>query len=107
LSWETEHGREFAVPTQVYMLEGIVDLSWHNDVCPRFTTNDEGIGANLFVDHPDPNKREMGPDVKRFLVLVQVHDCQSTDDQVVCETDDMEEAIAAFVDAAIGWTRRN
>jgi len=56
----------------------LVDQSWHNDVCPSFSTvrGDKVISAAgdfenvpvLWVDYADPAFREMGPETSHFLV---------------------------------------
>lgn len=99
--WEAEHGNDFDVPVEVSMLEGIRDISWHNDTCPRFAVTEDGSGANLWVDHPDPDHREMLN--KRFLVINQAGDCASPDDEELYEGDDVHEAIAAFVAAVVHY----
>lgn len=43
---------------------GWVDSSWHNDVCPSFENT--ALGLVLYVDHPDPNEREHGPETPRY-----------------------------------------
>jgi hypothetical protein len=98
MGWMSEHGEDYEVPPEVTQLEGLQDLSWHNDVCPRFGCNDEGIGPNLWVDHVDPEKRECCP-TPRYLVVFQVSDCSSSDDVVLYHGDDVHEAIEAFVNA--------
>jgi hypothetical protein len=112
--WADEHGEEYAVPAEILAIDGIVDLSWHNDVCPRFAVHDEGFGPNLWVDHPDPDKREMCP-TPRFLVLRQVGEEGSADDIALYHGDNLTAAIDAFrtalptgliemCDAGNGWT---
>lgn len=41
------------------------DVSWGNDVCPSYSYN----GWQIFIDHADPNKREL--EVPRFGVIVE------------------------------------
>lgn len=114
MSWITEHDESYEVPAEILAIEGIVDLSWHNDTCPRFGVHDEGFGPNLWVDHPNPDKREMCP-TPRFLVRRQVGEVDSADDIVLYHGDDMHAAIEAFrkglptaliemCDAGDGWT---
>ena len=40
-------------------------VSWGNDVCPSYSCN----GWQIFIDHPDPDKREL--EVPRFGVIVE------------------------------------
>ena len=44
------------------------DVSYHNDVCPSFECN----GYQIFVDHPDPKKRELGEETHRFVVIISL-----------------------------------
>ena len=41
---------------------GWESVSYYNDVCPSFECN----GYHIFVDHPDPKKRELWDDRTRF-----------------------------------------
>ena len=43
------------------------DVSWGNDVCPSYSYN----GWQIFIDHPDPDKREL--EVPRFGVIVEAN----------------------------------
>lgn len=101
MSWIAEHGREFAVPALVLNLEGIQDLSWHNDACPRFAVTDDGVGPNLWVDHPFPHLRETGGE--RFTVIVQPSENSSSDDTLIHSGDDVVAAVAAFIAAVVDW----
>lgn len=101
--WADEHGTAFEVPVEVSQLEGVRDLSWHNDTCPRFAVTEDGQGPNLWVDHPDPDERELGG--SRFYVVHQAHDCASSDDVQIHEGDDLAAAVAAFVTAVVNWRR--
>lgn len=107
MSWATEHGADFDVPAQVIAVPGIVDLSWHNDVCPRFTFTSDGSGPNLWVDHPNPDEREYGPGRARFLVKVQVDEIESSDDYDAYEGDDLAEAIRVLQAQLVVWQSRN
>jgi|TARA_R100000030_G_scaffold94712_1_gene81736 hypothetical protein len=42
------------------------DVSYYNDVCPSFECN----GYQIFVDHPDPEQRELGEGSFRFGVMI-------------------------------------
>lgn len=97
--WEAEHGPSFDVPTEVSDLEGIRDISWHNDTCPRFALTDDGEGPNLWVDHPDPDNREF--QCHRFLVTIQHGDGPSTDDEEIYDGDDVSVAVTAFIMSAL------
>ncbi len=47
--------------------EGWNNSSWHNDACPSWSVN----GWQIFIDHPEPDRRELGPDIKRFSVVLE------------------------------------
>ncbi len=106
--WIAEFGAEYAVPALV--TDTLEDLSWHNDICPSFTTkgiaaNDptyhEGVDVRLWVDHPDPQERETGPDTPRFRVTGFFGA-----DFIVYETDtDLPEAIAVLEREAAKYTQ--
>ena len=91
-TWRTEFGDDWAVPQEVLdavTLGGLTDISWHNDACPSFrvtvTPEDIESGAFLWVEHP------YAPECsdKRFTVV--------NANQLVCETDDISEAMGAIV----------
>ena len=66
--WEQEHGKEFNCPP---LPEGMEDLSWRHDACPSYGWADEATGEELvriWIDHPDAEKRENGPEWPRFGV---------------------------------------
>jgi len=57
--WVAEHGAEYRVPDAITKLEGIDDLSWHNDACPSFgkavedpVTHDNHV-VHIWVDFVD------------------------------------------------------
>lgn len=69
--WVREFGAEYDVPAIV--AQTLADQSWHNDTCPSFgyfSTGDSERAVRLWVEHPDPMKRETGFGSKRFTVLV-------------------------------------
>ena len=66
----------------ITMPDGWKDISYGNDVCPSWSHN----GYQVFIDHPDPNERELGPDIQRFRIILEkeygddhtwVHDCDT------------------------------
>ena len=68
--WRTEFGGGYAVPPEI-TAAGLVDCSWHNDVCPSFCLPEQADhegAVRLWVDHPDPDQRERGSDAPRYLV---------------------------------------
>ena len=70
--WVEEFGAEYAVPSEIY--SNFEDLSWHNDIMPRFR-NSEGTRV-IWVGHPDPYERpghHDGP-TSRFTVSIASYD---------------------------------
>ena len=43
-----------------------INCSYGNDACPSFYTN----GYQIFVDHKDPEQREVGENSQRFPYLI-------------------------------------
>lgn len=79
----------------LYVPDGWIDNSWHNDVCPRAMkrTNDETIEYSIWQDYVEPSKRERD-DVKRYLFQIFV----GCDNIFSLETDSLDE-IKALVKA--------
>lgn len=73
--WTQEFDESYAVPDCIAMAEGLVDTSWHNNVCPSFqvecSTDANGVtlihDLIIWADHPDPDQREI-PSNSRFLI---------------------------------------
>jgi len=86
--WRDEFGEGFAVPLVIY--QNLHDRSWHNDASPSFTVrpDDDGELPILWVDHPDPWKRETGGG--RFVVTVPGLD------DAIYDGDDPVAAVAAL-----------
>jgi hypothetical protein len=91
--WKSEFGTGYDVPKAVS--EQLADMSWHNEMCPNFTTHAEKKRSNdhkelprvtLWVEHPEARMREL-PDAKRYLVTGQGDDF---------ETDGVEPALTEF-----------
>jgi hypothetical protein len=73
---------------------GFSDSSWHNDVCPSYSS--ELFGLRIWIDYVDPAQREVDQD-ERFLVTPLddgTHD-------VFVQTDDWN-AVLAYVEEHIG-----
>lgn len=69
MTWIKEFGTEFDVPSIVS--ERLIDVSWHNDVSPSFVRpgdEDNEDAIRLWVEHPDPNRREYIGSSVRFIV---------------------------------------
>ena len=96
--WLREFGADYAVPDRLTNDPTLVDLSWHNDIAPSFTTlglnnNDPdyhaGVDVRLWIEHPDPAQRE-NPGTSRIWV---------TEDRVFLweAWDDSPEALEAAI----------
>mgnify|MGYP003134584984 CR=1 FL=1 len=68
--------------------DGWENTSYGNDVCPSWSVN----GWQIFIDHPKPEHRELGADVKRFSITVQSE--YGEGEPPVLETDDWENVLA-------------
>lgn len=80
---------DFDVATLPEIPAGFEDVSWHNDNCPSFYN--EADGLILFVDYADASQREF-PETKRFsLNLVNTTVC-------VIDSDDWQSVLNAIVD---------
>lgn len=93
LLWEAEFGADYAVPSAIATHPKIEDTSWHNDVCPSFTTPALFGGeadVRLWVEHPDPAQREY--DVPRYRVVSS----DGNDDVFFEHETDVEAALAAL-----------
>jgi hypothetical protein len=79
-------------------IEGFIDTSWHNDVCPSLTRespDDESKTLILWCDYADVSKREHGDSVRRFTLVQGEYgnpDAQTT----LCESDDLDDILAAI-----------
>lgn len=93
MSWQSEHGKSFDVPANILAAAGLVDQSWHNDICPCFCWPwDDQQDLRLWVDHPDNDQREM-PGGKRFMVG-RGYDGGHPNKFEQFDTDDLNEALA-------------
>lgn len=90
---------DFPVMPEAARLEqhGFEDSSWHNDMCPSWTrvirTDSEGLDdlqIRVWMEHPDRNEREMGPEAPRFIVVVFDRDDEYG---ALIETEDFEAAL--------------
>jgi hypothetical protein len=90
---EYEHGSGFQVPSEVTNDPDLIDISWHNDVCPSFAckADDPDEPIRLWVNHPDPEQREYDR-AERFLVT----DAES---ELLYEGEDIRAALQALKDA--------
>jgi hypothetical protein len=97
--WVEEFGPEYDVPKEILDLVGkglAEDHSWHNDIAPSFgkkvpVPEDKAREILIWVEHPDPAKREYEKRTRFF-----VWDSWQDD---AFDTDDVNEAIRAYLDA--------
>ncbi len=64
--WRQEHGDDYDVPEIITSVEGISDMSWHNDTCPKFGIVVDDVEVVIWCEHPDPERWEAAYD--RFQV---------------------------------------
>jgi hypothetical protein len=91
VSWQDEFGAGYGVPSVLTNHPRLEDTSWHNDVCPSFTTpalySSEG-DTRLWVEHEDEAMREY--ETPRYRV------CTSEGDILFEHETDVEGALAAL-----------
>lgn len=82
------------VPPEVAALIGrkLVDDSWGNDACPKFTII--GTGITLWCDHENPDDREVGF-IKRFSFRTGDGDETTT----LYQTEGVKDAVSYAEDA--------
>lgn len=91
--WQVEHGTEYAIPAEIDALvdaNELHDQSWHNDISPSFGAHSDELDLRIWVEHPDPAKRESGG--SRFSVLMYDDDGSAFEIEPFY-TDDVNEAI--------------
>lgn len=82
-SWMTEFNPSYQLPA---MPQGMVDTSWHNDVCPSYARlREDGSDAlRIWIEHPDKTQREYD-EQKRFMVVT--YGAEGTPGNCVLETE--------------------
>ena len=113
MSYVTEfnewRGTDYQIPEEILNLEGVEDLSWHNDACPSFgfyledPATKDNHELRIWVEHPT----EPEIDGHRFMVGYcpwSATPCpglaDSQDGKDIWSGNDVREAIKAFVDAS-------
>lgn len=84
--WMREHYNA-DVPAVIAQHADLVDVSWHNDICPSFTVKGfdlEQRDIRLWVDYAEPTQREFD-DLLRYRVIDLASD---PSDGTIFETDD-------------------
>ena len=83
---------DFDIPA---LPDGFVDMSWHNDICPKFERKyNETDYVTLWVNYANEDRRECGG--KQFIVTILPFDDLCNDIEYVIETDSWDEAINAI-----------
>lgn len=96
MSWRSEFGSGYEVPTDITSDPELIDQSWHNDTCPSFSLSgqpeiEDSQWWRLWVEHPDRDQREY-PQQERFTVCTQ----GLSDTSIAYEGTDVIAAIAAL-----------
>lgn len=108
----------FDVPESIIRMEGLEDMSWHNDVCPSFGTHvvDDSLSLRIWCQAVNVDDREYTAG-KRFMVFADAWDddaweilnaanlrhltgeFEPVDEAVmpVLEADDPEDAVRIFI----------
>lgn len=86
--WISEFGPGYDVPGAILAEPGLLDVSWHNDACPAFGRNEHDYDYVIWVEHPDPARRELP--FGRFSVTT------ANGETSLYEGDDVEAALAAY-----------
>lgn len=82
MSWRSEfmhHPVDYDVPARIEELEGVEDMSWHNDVCPSFGREiSDSLRLRIWCDTPEADDREC-PGEGRFTILADAWDERAWD----------------------------
>ena len=85
-NWKEEFDESYEVPEIIS--EALLDQSWHNNICPSFSNDDDEI--TLWCEHPDFDQREMQEDY-RYSVSVWYDD-----GRILWTGNDPKEALQAY-----------
>lgn len=102
MGWRREFDEDYDVPEA--FTKALYDASWHNDLAPRFWRRDDPASdresnvetpqVELWVDHPDPQQREVSNDGGRFTVVKRTSESET---ETIIETDEVDEALQAIL----------
>lgn len=85
---------DFDIPT---IPQGFVDMSWHNDVCPKFERQyNETHSVFFWVDYSEESRRECGGRQFNVVISPSNDDDGYVEPEYVIETDSWDEAINAI-----------
>ena len=84
---------DYDLATLPALLDGMEDVSWHNDICPSFRYG----SLLIFIDYAETEDREC-PDQDRYTVLRLDADGCVTDDGPALITDEWRDVLA-FINA--------
>lgn len=100
MSWRHEFANrnvDYAIPESIIRMEGLEDMSWHNDACPSFGTRiTESLDLRIWCDAPNYDDRESGAD-HQFTVHASAWDDEAW---AILRTAGMEHLTGEFPPAA-------
>lgn len=78
MSWRHEFASQvevFDVPESIIRMEGLEDMSWHNDACPSFGTHvvDDSLTLRIWCQAVNVDDREYTAG-KRFMIFADAWD---------------------------------
>jgi len=109
MGWNEEFGAGWAPPREISELEGVEDMSWHNDTMPSFgkEVGPNGALVRLWSDHPDRDLRESDSELRYSVTFDgEAHELSKLldhganvdcDGWPVYETNDPKDAVYHFV----------
>lgn len=87
---------------------GMTDSSWHNDGCPMFSNDTAGF--RIWFDYKDPNLSQEPADqgrregsIKRFSLHKIVDEFDAGKDELILQSDDLDEILTAYAEAWMRW----
>jgi hypothetical protein len=98
--WQREFGARAGVPDGITCDARLIDISWHNDICPSFVVAGCGDDVDeelprLWVDFERADDRET-PSAPRFMVS-----CGNGDEAIFESETDAAGAVAALLAASL------
>jgi hypothetical protein len=70
MSYKSEFGSNFELCNDVFIPEGFIDESWHNDAMPNFVNPD--LKLRLWIDWLDPEMRDCEDEPRFFIEHVLI-----------------------------------
>jgi hypothetical protein len=78
--YKREFGEEFNLGFDLADFPWLKDKSWHNDVSPSFTFKAGTQYLVLWVDHEEPDSREL--EQERYLVMTAINEGTETEAEI-------------------------